>query len=179
MSPSELAELFDNHPTTPFRLTLASGDVVDSRWTIRRARSSRGCRCTSAKRPIRPPATLNGFAWSRFRTSRWLNRWTRAATEAGAGGRHLEKPFPLGCELAMTTLDLHDPANTLARIVERVRGGEEIIIAEEGTPLAKIIPVAPERSSRENVLGMWKDKVWIAEDFTAPLPEDELREWEK
>lgn len=29
MSPSELADLFQNNPTTPFRLTLASGDVVD------------------------------------------------------------------------------------------------------------------------------------------------------
>jgi hypothetical protein len=29
MSPSELADLFENHPNTPFRLTLSSGDVVD------------------------------------------------------------------------------------------------------------------------------------------------------
>ena len=28
MSPSELAELFENHPDTPFRLTLSSGDTV-------------------------------------------------------------------------------------------------------------------------------------------------------
>jgi hypothetical protein len=29
MSPSELIELFESNPTTPFRLTLCSGDVVD------------------------------------------------------------------------------------------------------------------------------------------------------
>lgn len=29
MTPSEIAELFENNPTTAFRLTLSSGDVVD------------------------------------------------------------------------------------------------------------------------------------------------------
>ena len=29
MSPTELADLFENHPDTRFRLTLSSGDTVD------------------------------------------------------------------------------------------------------------------------------------------------------
>jgi prevent-host-death family protein len=79
----------------------------------------------------------------------------------------------------MSTLDIHDPMATFAEVVERVRRGEEITIADQGKPLAMVVPVKNGEGSRKRVRGMWKGKVWMADDFTAPLPEDELREWEK
>jgi antitoxin (DNA-binding transcriptional repressor) of toxin-antitoxin stability system len=82
--------------------------------------------------------------------------------------------------LAMSTqLEIVDANSRLPELLQRARAGEEIVLAEGGTPVAKIVPVAVPSDSRDQVQGSWCGKAWIADDFNAPLPEDELREWEK
>ena len=62
----------------------------------------------------------------------------------------------------------------LSRLVEKVLHGEEVIIGKAGKPVAKLVPFEYERSPRDLEQGIWKDRVWMAEDFDA-LPADILK----
>ena len=57
-------------------------------------------------------------------------------------------------------------------LIERVLNGEEVIIARDGKPVARISPILDEVSAR--VPGLDKGKVTSSSDFDAPLPEFEL-----
>ena len=46
--------------------------------------------------------------------------------------------------------NMHDAKTHLSRIIERVEGGEEVIIDRAGTPVAKIIPLV-RRANRTSV----------------------------
>jgi prevent-host-death family protein len=70
------------------------------------------------------------------------------------------------------TVNMHEAKTHLSRLAERAAGGEEIIIARSGRPLAKLVPVKEDPVPRK--LGLWKGQVSIHPDFDAPLP-DEIR----
>ncbi|HXH56980.1 type II toxin-antitoxin system Phd/YefM family antitoxin [Iamia sp.] len=69
----------------------------------------------------------------------------------------------------MTTVNIHEAKTHLSRLVARVEAGEEITIARAGRPVARL--VAPETPKEPRKLGLWKGKVWVADDF------DETPEW--
>jgi len=75
------------------------------------------------------------------------------------------------------TLNIHEAQTQLAQLLERVRQGEEIIIAEAGRPVARLVlidrPIAP------RVPGSAAGQVVIADDFDAPLPESILGDFER
>ena len=70
------------------------------------------------------------------------------------------------------TVNLYEAKTKLSELVDRVAAGEEIVIAKAGKPKARLVPIAPPRPRRKP--GIWKGKVWIADDFDAPLPRDIL-----
>ena len=76
----------------------------------------------------------------------------------------------------MTIVNVHEAKTHLSRLLARVAGGEEIVIARGGTPVAKLTAVAPGRARR--VPGALKGRMRLADDIDAPLPEDELDAWE-
>jgi prevent-host-death family protein len=61
------------------------------------------------------------------------------------------------------TVNMHQAKTSLSRLVERALAGEEIVIARNGEPLVKLVPVAKERKPR--VPGRYKGKIWISPDF--------------
>jgi prevent-host-death family protein len=72
--------------------------------------------------------------------------------------------------------NIHDAKTNLSRIIDRVEHGEEIIISRAGTPVAKVVPLAPriQRSGRGSLRGqLVMDDDWdsatvneaIARDF--------------
>lgn len=61
------------------------------------------------------------------------------------------------------TVNMHEAKTSLSRLVARALAGEEIIIARNGEPLVKLVPVAKERKPR--VPGRYKGKIWIGPDF--------------
>ncbi len=87
-------------------------------------------------------------------------------------------------------VNMHEAKTHLSRLVERVEGGEEIVISRAGKPAAKLVPVAQAKQGKRT-LGGWEGKVWmvsdeemkkvdqeIAEEFYGP--EDEWpEEWKK
>lgn len=55
----------------------------------------------------------------------------------------------------------------LARLLEQVANGEEVVIARSGRPVARLVAISesPRRPGR------LKGKIQMADDFDAPLPE--------
>ncbi|QAA76334.1 MAG: hypothetical protein BIP78_0568 [Candidatus Bipolaricaulis sibiricus] len=73
-------------------------------------------------------------------------------------------------------VNVHEAKTHLSRLLARVEGGEEVVIARAGRPIARLVPIS-ERPDRR-VPGTARGKVTIAPDFEAPLPESVLREFE-
>ena len=74
----------------------------------------------------------------------------------------------------MPIVNIHEAKTHLSKLLDRMLGGEEIIIARAGKPLARLLPVE-ERLPR--VPGIARGKVTDA--FFEPLPEEELQAWEQ
>ena len=75
----------------------------------------------------------------------------------------------------MVTVNVHEAKTNLSRLLARVEAGEEIIIARNGKPVARLERVQP-RAKRQP--GRWKGLISIDDSFFDPLPEEELRAWE-
>jgi prevent-host-death family protein len=69
-------------------------------------------------------------------------------------------------------MNLYEAKSQLSSLVEEAAAGDEIIIAKAGVPKARLVPLRPRTTRRRP--GGSEDRVWIAPDFDAPLPEDLL-----
>jgi prevent-host-death family protein len=76
-------------------------------------------------------------------------------------------------EAAMqTTIDLPEATVSLHDLVRRAVQGDEIIIAEAGTPLVRLVPIVPQPpQSQRRRAGLSEGVAVIAQDFDAPLPD--------
>ena len=70
----------------------------------------------------------------------------------------------------MKTVNIHEAKTHLSRLIEDVATGEEVIIARNGKPVARLLPIMPR--SRPRRPGQWRGQVRIGSDFDAPLPPD-------
>lgn len=59
--------------------------------------------------------------------------------------------------------------------LERVRAGEEIILAKNGQPYARLVPL---EKPQKRKLGLMKGLGKVDKAFFEPLPEEDLKEWE-
>lgn len=66
--------------------------------------------------------------------------------------------------------DIEEAEAALPELVRRAAAGEEIVIAQAGEPLVKMVPVEGSRAGRKP--GAWVGRIRISEDFDAPLPPD-------
>lgn len=63
----------------------------------------------------------------------------------------------------------------LAALVERARGGEEVVLAKGGQAVARLVPVTSASRVHQPVqLGRLEGLYKIPDDFDAPLPDDLL-----
>ena len=70
----------------------------------------------------------------------------------------------------MKQVNIQEAEGQLARLVDEAASGEDIVIAKAGKPLVRLVPFEARRAPRAP--GAWKGKVWISDDFDAPLPPD-------
>jgi len=76
----------------------------------------------------------------------------------------------------MLTVNMHEAKTQFSRLIARVEAGEEIIIARDGTPVARLVAIR--QSPAKRVPGLDRGLFSVPEDFDAPLPEDILSEFE-
>lgn len=73
-------------------------------------------------------------------------------------------------------VNVHQAKTHLSKLLERVEGGEEVVIARAGRPVARLIPYA---RPGKRVLGLDAGKGSIAADFDAALPDEVLAAFER
>jgi prevent-host-death family protein len=70
----------------------------------------------------------------------------------------------------MTQIGMHEAKTKLSQLVERAEAGEEIVIARNGTPVARLVPIA-KTNSLAAVQGALRGRIHFADDFDE-LPDD-------
>jgi prevent-host-death family protein len=73
-------------------------------------------------------------------------------------------------------VNIHEAKTHLSRLLQRVAAGEEVTIARSGVPVARLVAVEPEKK-KIRPLGMDRGRIWIADDFDAPLPDELLKQF--
>ncbi len=69
----------------------------------------------------------------------------------------------------MVQVNMHEAKTRLSQLVELVEGGERVVIARGGVPVAELVPHAPAQLKRRG--GQWQGKARIDANFDAPMPE--------
>jgi prevent-host-death family protein len=70
----------------------------------------------------------------------------------------------------MAQFGMHEAKTRLSQLVERAEAGEDIVIARNGHPVARLVPVV-RTNSMAAALNALRGRVHIAEDFEE-LPDD-------
>ena len=78
--------------------------------------------------------------------------------------------------MAELVLNLYEAKTALSSLVERAASGEEIIIAKNGRPRAKLVRLSKRPEPRKP--GGWEGQMMISDDFEDPLPENILAAFE-
>jgi prevent-host-death family protein len=68
------------------------------------------------------------------------------------------------------TVNIHEAKTHLSKLLARVEAGEEIVVARDGRPIAKIVRLS-ERPRRRKP-GFLKGRIHMSDDFDDPLPDD-------
>jgi len=76
----------------------------------------------------------------------------------------------------MRTVNVHAAKTQFSRLLDAVAGGEEIVIARAGKPVAKLVPIEAKPPKRQ--LGRMRGRLKVPSDFDAPLPDDVLDAFE-
>lgn len=75
-------------------------------------------------------------------------------------------------ELVMTqTVSVDEAQNKLQDLVAKALAGDEVIITEHGTPVARLVPVVA-HSKKKRVAGLNRGAISTSEDFDEPLPDE-------
>lgn len=76
----------------------------------------------------------------------------------------------------MTKVNIHQAKTHFSRLVDLAAGGEEVIIAKSGKPVARLVPYTPKGTARRP--GSLRGKIRIKKNFDAPLPKELLAAFE-
>jgi prevent-host-death family protein len=88
-------------------------------------------------------------------------------TKADAMNRH-----------AMKLVDFAEAKAKFSELVDAAARGDGTLIAKSGTPVAMLVPLDHKKQAPIK-FGTLKGKIWIADNFDDPLPDDVLDEFEK
>ena len=75
-----------------------------------------------------------------------------------------------------TTVNLYEDKDKLSELVDAAADGEDVIIARDGIPVARLTTLTQQKLPLR--LGLMEGQIWIADDFDAPLPDDILAAFE-
>ena len=75
----------------------------------------------------------------------------------------------------MPIVNVHEAKTHLSRLLAQVEAGEEVVIARNGKPVARLVSV---RRRGKRQFGSMKGRIRLDDSFFDPLPEEELAAWE-
>ncbi len=66
-------------------------------------------------------------------------------------------------------VNMFDAKTNLSQLVAQALAGNDVMIAKDGKPLVRLVPIATEKKPR--VPGRLKGQIWISDDFDDEDPE--------
>ena len=72
----------------------------------------------------------------------------------------------------MTTVDVNEAKQQLAQLLDLARAGNEIVISQDDTPVARLIAIAPPLTRKTRIAGLHAGAVWTSIDFDEELPDN-------
>jgi prevent-host-death family protein len=75
----------------------------------------------------------------------------------------------------MMIVNLYEAKTQLSRLVDQAASGQDVVIARNGKPVARLTGISEPKPVRYGVL---KGKVTVADDFEAPLPDSVIEGFE-
>jgi prevent-host-death family protein len=69
------------------------------------------------------------------------------------------------------TVSIDEAQNKLPDLLAQALAGDEVIITEHGTPVARLVPVLA-NAKKKRVAGLNRGTIWTSEDFDEPLPDE-------
>ena len=73
------------------------------------------------------------------------------------------------------TLNINEISTEI--IIKSVKSGDEIVLEENGEPIARITPIQKPKEIKKRTAGLGKDTMWMSDDFDKDLAE-EISAWE-
>ena len=73
----------------------------------------------------------------------------------------------------MIKINIHEAKTHLSRYLDRLAGGETIVLCKRNVPIAEIRPIRQPRSKKRPI-GLAKGAFTIPGTFFEPLPEEEV-----
>jgi len=74
----------------------------------------------------------------------------------------------------MQTVNIHEAKTHLSRLLARIAGGESIVIAKAGKPIAKLVPISDPDTARKRRIGFLKDAGFKVPDDFDTFAQDEI-----
>jgi prevent-host-death family protein len=74
----------------------------------------------------------------------------------------------------METVNIHQAKTHLSQLLSRVELGEEIVIANSGVPVAKLVPIKTKKIDRRSSMGIDQELFQVLNDFNASSPAELL-----
>lgn len=77
----------------------------------------------------------------------------------------------------MKVVTIHAAKTHLSRLIEEVTEGEQVVIARGRDPVARLVPIKPQKKGR--VFGAMRGRAKVDRRFFEPLPGEEIEAWER
>ena len=61
---------------------------------------------------------------------------------------------------------------SMQTVIALTRNGDEIVLEENGEPLAKITPIEKPKQLKPRIAGLGKGTMWMSDDFDDELPDE-------
>ncbi len=68
------------------------------------------------------------------------------------------------------TVSISEAQSQLQDLLALTRNGDEVVIEEDGEPLARLVPVEKPKEQKQRTAGLGKGTMWMSEDFDDELP---------
>ncbi len=73
--------------------------------------------------------------------------------------------------MATKTVTIEEAQGRLSELVHSTSAGDEVIVAENGEPVAKIVPL-PRKLTQRRKWGGYEGKIRMHDDFDEPFPDE-------
>ena len=73
------------------------------------------------------------------------------------------------------TISISEIQNSAQAIIDLTRNGDEIVIEENGNPVAKVTPIEPIEKTENlqpRIAGLREGRSWMSDDFDDELPDE-------